>query len=153
MVRPSSRVGHRGEAAGQHTHPRPTDFARTMQTLHLHMRPLVLRCLQLLTLLSFFELPPWCAADAACASSLRDGKLTGAFESGRPFFSHNRSAVVYPLFGLPIAPPLVSSLLELGLLCVLVLELVARVGAQGLRRFFAPWADRVAVRSCAILSR
>ena len=128
-----------------HTHPCAGELPRTLHLVQLKIRPFVKWALLLLVLMSFFELPPWCAVDPLCVASLSGGQLHGAYRSGFPFFFHNQTRsqqIVYPLFGLPIVPPHVGSVLELLIQLVLLIHLICMIGAQGSRRFFFPWTEK-----------
>ena len=124
-----------------HTHPRPGELYRKLHLVHLYLKPFVSWGILALVTLTFFELPHWCASVPACRDSLEWGHLTGNWASERALFPHNQTAVIYPLFGLPIAPSWVTSLLELLILTVLLVELLCNLIAQGFRRFMLPWKE------------
>ena len=124
----------------RHIHPRRGTPARISHIVALAMEPLTKMAVALLMLLTFFDLPCWCARDSNCAATLHDGRLTGDYYSGRPFFLNNRTehdAVIYPLLGLYILPTAWSSAFELVLHFFLVFHLGCLVHSIGLRRFMS----------------
>ena len=128
-----------------HSRPLKGTLPRQLHVISLWFGPVVQFAIFVLVAFSFLELPPWCASDVACAATLRDGRLTGNFSSGTPFFGdffYNVSAVpeedikvVYPLFGLPILRPWISMLVESLMLIILAVHLACSIGAQGVRRY------------------
>ena len=121
-----------------HSQPRKGPFFRRLHHISLRMQPYVYTCLVLLLSLGFFELPSWCARNHDGRASLHGGHLTGSWYSGAGFFYWDRKDaphVVYPLFGLPIAPLWASSAIEVTLHLFLAFELLCDMFAQGVRRF------------------
>ena len=128
-----------------HIHPRRGASARVThviaQALEIGIAPVI----AFLVLLSFFELPSWCAKKYECKSTLHDGQLTGAYFSGRPFFGFNATDnviyldgsdnIIYPLFGIYILPEDATLSLELVAVVFLLVQLFCAIHAAGFRRF------------------
>ena len=122
----------------QHCRPRDEPMARKLHKISLYLQPWIRGALATLVALTFFELPAWCARTPECRASLNNGKLNGAWESGSSFFYWDRtnaSPVIYPLFGLPIAPPAASTAIEMVIHLFLFIEVSCDMYAQGALRF------------------
>ena len=132
-----------------HTHPRDEPGARMAHVAWLFLQPIVGWVLCILALLTFFELPGWCARDPECVASLEDGYLTGNYSSGKSFFVHNRTDTIYPLSGFHILAPHASTAIELLIHFFLGLELFCMIYSLGARARTSPARVSTCAHTCS----